>query len=290
MKKLLISFSGGRTSAYMTDWLLKNKRDEYDMIVVFANTGKEREETLEFVRECDTRMHFNTVWIEAETSQEVGVGIKARIVSFETANRTGAPFEQMIKKHGIPNRNKPACSRELKNRAIKAYARSIGWRKYYTAIGIRADEFDRMSDSRVKDRIVYPLISMKYARREDVNAFWMAQPFDLQLKSYEGNCDVCWKKSLRKLMTIAKERPELFEWWAKMEDMYSTKTPDRFKKGKGPQTFFREKLTAREILEMSKKPFEPATDESKDLNYQTRMFDDYKLDASNGCEESCEAF
>ena len=50
----LISFSGGRTSAYM----LKKIIEAYDgtlpddMHVVFANTGKEMPQTLDFVRDC----------------------------------------------------------------------------------------------------------------------------------------------------------------------------------------------------------------------------------------------
>lgn len=37
-EKLLISFSGGKTSAYMTQWLLSHKSNDFEMKVVFANT------------------------------------------------------------------------------------------------------------------------------------------------------------------------------------------------------------------------------------------------------------
>ena len=32
-KKLLVSFSGGETSAFMAHWLWKNKQDEFDMVL-----------------------------------------------------------------------------------------------------------------------------------------------------------------------------------------------------------------------------------------------------------------
>ena len=51
-KTMLISFSGGATSGFMMWWLLKNKSDEYDFIIVFANTGRENDETLLFVKQC----------------------------------------------------------------------------------------------------------------------------------------------------------------------------------------------------------------------------------------------
>ena len=51
---LFVSFSGGRTSAYMCWWLLNNKADVYDFIFIFANTGLEHENTLKFVNQCDT--------------------------------------------------------------------------------------------------------------------------------------------------------------------------------------------------------------------------------------------
>ncbi|SEA49530.1 Phosphoadenosine phosphosulfate reductase family protein [Chitinophaga terrae (ex Kim and Jung 2007)] len=96
-KRLLISFSGGRTSAFMTHWLLTNMQDEFEMPVVFANTGKEREETLEFIQQCDKHFDFNLVWIESVANYQKGKGVSARVVSFENASRNGEPFESFIK-------------------------------------------------------------------------------------------------------------------------------------------------------------------------------------------------
>ena len=58
MKNLLVSFSGGETSGFMAQWIKDHLDDMYDEIVfVFANTGLENEQTLEFVKKCDE--HFN---------------------------------------------------------------------------------------------------------------------------------------------------------------------------------------------------------------------------------------
>ena len=61
-----ISFSGGRTSGYML-WLTLQAHGEKlpdDTHVVFANTGKEEEATLRFVRDCAERWGVPIVWVE----------------------------------------------------------------------------------------------------------------------------------------------------------------------------------------------------------------------------------
>src|SRR4051812_21794137 len=115
MKTLLISFSGGRTSAYMTKLILEsNQYDDFIKIVLFANTGKERNETLDFVNECDHRWNFGTVWIESVVHHDERKGSTHKIVTYETASRQGQPFEDVILKYGIPNAAFPHCTRELK--------------------------------------------------------------------------------------------------------------------------------------------------------------------------------
>src|SRR5690606_2539766 len=109
-KRLLVSFSGGETSAFMAQWLWQHKKDEYKMIFVFANTGQENEETLEFVEACSKEFGFPVVWIEAVTNQKNGVGQSFKVVDFKTACRKGSPFEAVISKHGIPNTETPHCT------------------------------------------------------------------------------------------------------------------------------------------------------------------------------------
>ena len=53
-----LSFSGGRTSAFMLRMvLLHNSAEDLArwLVVCFANTGKEEEATLRFVRACSER-------------------------------------------------------------------------------------------------------------------------------------------------------------------------------------------------------------------------------------------
>ena len=45
----VISFSGGRTSAYMLHWILERGLQP-DVHVLFCNTGREDDRTLDFVR------------------------------------------------------------------------------------------------------------------------------------------------------------------------------------------------------------------------------------------------
>lgn len=291
--KLLISFSGGETSAYMTQELFKQFKGWRDMIVVFANTGEENEATLQFVDKCDKYFGWNVVWVEAVVNPQNRKGITSKVVTFETASRNGEPFEEVIKKYGIPNIVNPNCSRDLKKNVIRHYAKSIGWKNYKTAIGIRADEIDRISEAAEKEKLYYPLVSFG-TTKPFVNRFWRDMPFRLELKGYEGNCKVCWKKSLRKHLQIAKENPQAFDNFKKWEEKYGEFIPETRKHNediKPPFRFFRNNLSVSDIMELSKKEFTPPKDDAQNYTETIQLgFFDLPLDMSNGCVESCEVF
>jgi len=283
MKKetLFVSFSGGRTSAYMCWWLLNNKADKYNFIFVFANTGQEHEKTLEFVNECDKRFNLDLVWLEAVTHFNKRIGCTHRIVSYESASRNGEPFKDMVLEYGIPNKDWPHCNRELKINAINSYMRSIGFKTSTPrAIGLRSDEMDRMNFKEVKaGRIIYPLIKWKPITKAEIRYWWSEQDFDLEIPEHLGNCVTCWKKSDRKLMTIAKQEPERFNFFKSLEQ-YSDIGPRE-----ETRVFFRGYNTVDDIFEMAKHDFNEFKDSMPEL--QLRLLD--PIDFSNGCSESCEA-
>lgn len=243
-KKLLVTFSGGETSAFMAQWLLNNKKEEYDMLFVFANTGMESNETLDFVNKCEEKFGININWIEAKVfhSQRKGCGFVK--VDYLTATRntdwktkTDTPFEEIVKKYGIPNHSRLHCTRELKMNPIKAFAKSVwGNEKYYLALGIRIDEIDRMNSDKEKLRLVYPLIQMKPMTKKHINFWWANQEFRLNLKGYQGNCGACYKKSENKLMQMVLDDVNYFEFLAYLEDKYGNPN------GKIPRKLFRKEI------------------------------------------------
>jgi len=282
---LFISFSGGKTSAYMTKWMLENKKDDYENIVVlFANTGQENEETLRFVDACDKEWGFNVVWVEAVVNAEFGKGTTHNIVNYETASRLGEPFEDVIKKYGIPNNAGMFCTRELKLSPMRSYMRSIGWKKgtYETAIGIRVDEMDRISSKMVEEKLIYPLAEMQKMTKSMVNDFWRKQEFTLNLREHEGNCSWCWKKSKRKLLTLAKATPEIFDFPIRMESLYG-KTGNHT--ANENRKFFRNRESGLDIIAESKVSFIPFVEKSETVD----LFN-FDMDAANGCSESCEVY
>lgn len=218
LEPTVISFSGGRTSAYML-WrvLQSNNGLPLDSVVCFANTGKEEEATLQFVHDCETNWNIPIVWLEYRVDAP-----KFEQVNFETSSRNGEPFEALIRKRNyLPNSIARFCTAELKVLTIDRYMKSIGYKEYSTMVGIRADEPRRVAKMRDnKDEKITPLATVGISE-QDVWKFWNEQNFDLGLAKASGasNCDLCFLKGGGILNGLIREKPERALWWAKMENV-----------------------------------------------------------------------
>lgn len=222
-EKMLVTFSGGRTSAYMCWWLINNKSKEYDFTFVYANTSREHPNTLRFINDCDTYFNLNLIWLEADIKDGKNVGTEYKITNYKDCKKDGEIYEDMIKKYGLPNKSYPHCTRELKLRPIDKYSKELGITK--RAIGIRADEAKRVAKNFEDKEIYYPLLFDNPVDKKDIIWWWSKRTFDLEITEELGNCVTCWKKSDRKLMTIAKNNPKEFDFDLKMDLKYGKFTP-----------------------------------------------------------------
>ena len=292
MEKIAISFSGGRSSALMTKLVLdKYKRSEIE--ITFANTGFEHPDTLRFVNDCD-RFLFNNrvVWIESVVSSVKGEGVGFKVVDYETAARNGEPYIAGVRKYGLWNQTSPGCTSRLKIEPMEKYLKTKGFIRgknlnYWTAIGIRVDEIDRVSVNYKENQIFYPLIDEGVSKREVLKKC-AALPFDLKIDEHYGNCVGCFKKSTRKLATIAKDTPEYFDKWKEIEnELKDFKTENNSDPQTGFRRIYRKQNTVSDLIQIGNQSnFRPFS--SKEKDGQGYLFDDFDLEF--GCGESCEIY
>ena len=102
-------------------------------------------------------------------------------------------------------------------------------------------------------------------------------PFDLEIPGdHYGNCVTCWKKSERKLKTLAVESPHYFDFFRRMEDEYKHL---KARNDNGERRFFRGHKTVDDIFEAAQQPFQLYTD---------KVVLNEEQDIGSGCGESCE--
>lgn len=211
----IISFSGGRTSGYMLKQILNAHGGTLpaDVHVAFANTGKERPETLRFVHECGERWGVRIHWLEWRATPSRAAGTASLFawlndndsdyrmvneagfeeVGYNSASRLGEPFEALIAmKQRLPNWQERWCTEFLKIVPLTAFAASLGWAPgtYREVIGLRHDEEHRVLkslanaefrwDRKLKQEVprdpprqVWFPLSRARVTKPDVMTFWL---------------------------------------------------------------------------------------------------------------------
>lgn len=307
MKRINIAMSGGRTSAYMTEKALelqsKGHFQDVEFVITFANTGREHNSTLEFINNCDMRWQeiygVPVVWLEAVVHHDSRIPCTHKVVDFESAARGGEPFEDVVKKYGLPNMSFLHCTRELKENPIMSYMESLGEKKgyvkngkfisatYETWIGIRSDEPRRLGGNNDgKQFKVYPLARPIVTGpitgvdlscdKIDVLDFWEDMAFDLDLPEHLGNCIDCHKKSEKKLFMAMRDMGEnAFRFSENLDEKYSEVKAQSINGKVVPRKRFRGNLNTGELIGMFRQ---------SEFNYKSYP------DENEGCASSCEPF
>lgn len=259
IRPAVISFSGGRSSGYMLKHILDAHGGSLpdDVFVCFANTGKERPETLDFVQRVSQEWGVHIVWLERDLDE----GNTFNVVSHNSASRKGEPFEAFLNTQKLlPSPKRRTCTTDLKVRPIRWYCqRELGLKNWSGVIGYRPDEFHRVKRlyacddekwhegqtqflfqgetdpehpwkaeaERKKRRLqklqqegLKPQTPMAFdlmATADGVKSWWKMQPFDLGIESWEGNCDICFLKRQGVVKRIMRLHPQLARWWIEQE-------------------------------------------------------------------------
>lgn len=285
-KNIFCSVSAGYSSVMMAiklrEWL-----PNHNIVYAMANTSKERLESLEFMNECDIHYGLNLKWIEAQF-HEHGTGATPKVVSYSELKTNGEIFEDGIKKNGIPFSKNKWCNRDMKLEVLRKYADSVfGKNDYSIAVGIRVDEFDRVRKDYKTNNVFYPLIDNEIDTKAR-NLFWSKQPIQIKTPAFKGNCDLCFEKSNRKLMTILSEEPKTGDWWQDMVNKYgkiekptSPSYNDLLKKN-GRITFYRGYQDINDLVKQAQYPFSKASDEY--------VYESDLLDLEGDCGSGCQVF
>ena len=240
-----ISFSGGRTSAFMLHQIAEANGGLPSRVeVVFTNTGREFPQTLDFVAEVGVRWGILINWVEYRRASP---GFE--LVGYQGASRNGEPFDALIDaKQRLPNIMERTCTEYLKVRAANAYLKSLGWEVWTNATGIRADEAHRLEEKKHKKPRKQSFekwrpLADAGVTKHDVALFWRKQPFDLRLPivkgvTIRGNCDGCFLKSEATRAALIRDFPDRAAWWeaaearigAQQEAKGKPKTNGRFSK------------------------------------------------------------
>ena len=269
----VVSFSGGRTSAYMV-WLIESLRKGTDIKVeyVFQDTGAEHPKTYEFIHNVVKEFGIRLTCIKAKIDQTMGVGVNYEEISIESIGYNLQIWREMMSKYGAPSITGPKCTEKLKTIPFKKYCDSkYGKGNYELFLGIREDERRRIKS----DLSINYLADISNFDKQDVLDFWSKQPFDLEIPEYLGNCVFCIKKSHKKVALAVKEEPKLA---IQFIDVVNEPTV-RVMNGMDPTKMYRNYYSLSDIA----------------MNYELISEEDLRenivrsreLD-SNSCSESCE--
>lgn len=274
----VVSFSGGRTSAYLVWLMLLRKLAGEQVYFIFMDTGCEHPMTYRFVREVVKFWDIPLIVLQVDINPELGQANGYTVwepKDIQTNMPALKPFIDMVKKYGTPYIGGAFCTDRLKLVPFKKYCDDhFSKGKYTTWIGIRADEPKRLGR---KEGISY-LADISDFEKSDILEWWEDQPFDLQIPEHLGNCVFCIKKSTQKVGLACRDEPGMMRLFNEVT------TGSHVRDG--------HRQTSKEVMYRGHLSLEGISNMYSEQDYQ-RLYQDMvsaKRFDTGSCSESCEIF
>lgn len=192
-----LSYGGGVNSTALALWLMDRGED---FLMVFADTGGEYPETLEYVD-----------YFEEATGHSIDV-VRAEIVDGQDFSEGGL-YQYSLYRHMVPFRSFRWCTRIFKIEPIQAYHASNGIEEAY--VGIDAGEAHRakqhIGDVATK---IFPLVENNIDRAGCTEII-RAHGLDLPRKS---GCYICPYQRIKQWNYLFRTHPELWDKAVALEE------------------------------------------------------------------------
>ena len=271
----VVSFSGGRTSAFLVYLMEQERQRGADVHYVFMDTGAEHPKTYDFIRNIVSVWGVPITCIRMK-AMPMNKGVSYTVIDANELKPDLVPFRDMLKKYGAPDVARPHCSNKMKERPYQKYCKDTFGKDYITWLGIRADEPNRLGD---KKGIRF-LAELTNASKQDVLNWWADQPFDLGISEHLGNCVFCVKKGLGKVNLALRDEPELYADFLNLVESTDVRT-EGLKDPEASRNMYRGHQTLRDVAGLFP---EMTRAELFEKLKMMRVFD------TGTCAESCEVF
>lgn len=224
----VVSFSGGRTSAYMLN-LIRNQDPSSKFI--FMDTGAEHPETYVFIRKVVEHWGIDLTCLRVLPVMIDGVGSDYEIINYDQCKQDLIPWQRMLSKYGHPYVGGAFCTDRMKTVPFTKYCKDhFGKDNYKTWIGIRYDEPARLWGDSSYDALISIGISQDRASELFVKAIKTArlmgaeyanQLIENYIPKVSSAFDLCCERiafiingNLNFLAEIDEsEKADILEWW-----------------------------------------------------------------------------
>lgn len=273
----IVSFSGGRTSAYLV-YLMEEKRKlgEFDDVhYIFMDTGAEHPKTYQFLRHCVEYFGIELTCLRTKVIPEQGKGSTYQVVELSDCKPDLQPWYDYTQKYGMAHVTMPKCTDVMKIHPFTKYCNErFGKGQYTTWLGIRIDEEKRLKDV---DGFRY-LAEISDKDKADILDWWADRPFDLDLPEWLGNCVFCIKKGAPRIALAQMDEPELAAQWEAMV----------YRDGMHITAGRKEKSIPNEACYRNYQTFRGIRDAHEGVTREQLLM--RQRSSAGGCTESCEVF
>ena len=266
----VVSFSGGRTSAYLVHLMEQRRLAGEDVHYVYMDTGAEHPKTYEFIRNVVKKWGINLHCLRVIPNPELGKASGYEELSVDDIGPDLIPWKRMLNKYGHPYVGGAFCTDRMKTVPFTKYCQErFGRGNYHTWLGIRTDEKSRLKPT---NGFSY-LADISDFEKQDVLDWWGKQPFDLGIHEHLGNCVFCIKKSMQKVALATMDEPELAAQFADILEK-------EIRTGREP-VMYRGNNTLKSLIALFS---DISREELASRMTSMRQYD------TGSCSESCEAF